>query len=107
MLTIRLCLFGVASCTAFLTFSVSVMADPVSSRGAALAYACAACHGPEGRSQGAIPSLPMISRESFVAALEAFRAGNREGTVMNRVAKGLDDADIAAVASYFLRLRER
>lgn len=107
MLTMRLCLLGVVSCAAFLTFAVPLMAEPVSSRGAALAYACAACHGPEGQSQGAIPSLSMLSREGVVAALEAFRAGDRQGTVMNRIAKGLDDADIAAVAAYFSSLRER
>ena len=107
MLTMRRCLLGVVSCTAFFTFSGPLLAEPVSSRGAALAYACAACHGPDGRSQGAIPALQTISRERFVADLEAFRAGDRQGTVMNRIAKGLDDADIAAVASYFLNLRER
>lgn len=107
MLTIRLCLLGFVSCTAFFTFSGPSMADSVSARGTALAHACAACHGPDGRSHGAIPSLPMISRESFVTALAAFRAGDRQGTVMNRIAKGLDDADIAAVAAYFLSLREQ
>jgi cytochrome c553 len=83
-------------------FPASAVADQLTSRGAALAHACAACHGPEGRSQGAIPSLNTISRENFVAALQAFRSGERQGTVMNRIAKGLDDADIAAVAAYFL-----
>ena len=76
-------------------------------RGAALANACAACHGPNGRSQGAIPSIDTLSAEDFRTALKAFGADARKGTVMNRIAKGLDDADIDAVASYFVTLRQR
>jgi len=76
-------------------------------RGAALANACAACHGPDGRSQGAIASIDALLTEDFVAALKAFRVDARKGTVMNRIAKGLDDADIVAVATYFATLRRR
>jgi cytochrome c553 len=88
-------------------FPSSTAADQLTSRGAALAHACAACHGPDGRSQGAIPSINTISQENFVAALQAFRSGERQGTVMNRIAKGLDDADIAAVAAYFLTVPQK
>jgi cytochrome subunit of sulfide dehydrogenase len=75
-------------------------AEPVSLRGAALANACATCHGPDGQSRGAIPSLIPLSKESLVIALRAFQTGERQGTVMNRIAKGLDDAEIEAVATY-------
>jgi cytochrome subunit of sulfide dehydrogenase len=84
-----------------------VAADAGTARGAALANACAACHGPQGRSQGAIPSIDTLSAEDFVVALKAFRTDTRPGTVMNRIAKGLNDADIAAVAAYFVTLRQR
>jgi cytochrome c553 len=79
----------------------------VPERGAALAYACVTCHGPEGRSQGAIPSLTALSSADITTALQAFRAETRPGTVMHRIAKGLDDADIAAVATYFATLPKR
>ena len=88
-------------------FPFSTPADQLTSRGSALAHACAACHGPDGRSQGAIPSLNTRSQENFVAALRAFRGGERQGTVMNRIAKGLDDADIEAVAAYFLPVQQK
>jgi cytochrome subunit of sulfide dehydrogenase len=78
-------------------------AETVSQRGAALAHACVTCHGPEGRSQGAIPSLTTLSS----AALQAFRAETRPSTVMHRIAKGLDDMDITAVATYFATLPRR
>jgi sulfide dehydrogenase cytochrome subunit len=83
------------------------VADGLAARGASLAYACAACHGPDGQSQGAIPSLNALSAADTIAALQAFRAGPRKGTVMLRIAKGFDDADITAVATYFATLRQR
>jgi sulfide dehydrogenase cytochrome subunit len=75
-------------------------ADPVLARGLALINACAACHGSDGRSQGAIPAIDNLSPEDFIAALKAFRTDARQGTVMNRIAKGIDDAEISAMAAY-------
>jgi cytochrome subunit of sulfide dehydrogenase len=77
------------------------VADQAVSRGITLANACSACHGPDGRSQGAIPSINHLPAEDFTIALKAFRADARKGTVMNRIAKGLDDAEISAMAAYF------
>jgi cytochrome subunit of sulfide dehydrogenase len=85
----------------------AVAADPSLSRGAALTNACAACHGPDGRSQGAIPSIDNLPTEDFIAALKAFRGETRQGTVMNRIAKGVDDGEISAMAAYFAGRRKR
>ena len=85
----------------------AVAAETGSARGAALAHACVTCHGPEGRSRGAIPSLTTLSAADITAALQAFRAATRPSTVMHRIAKGLDDADITAVATYFATLPGR
>ena len=76
-------------------------ADSAAARGTDLVNACAACHGPDGRSQGAIPSIDRLPAEDFVAALKAFRTDARKGTVMNRIAKGVDDAEVSALAAYF------
>ncbi|MGE0821471.1 MAG: cytochrome c [Candidatus Binatia bacterium] len=76
-------------------------------RGVDLAQACATCHGPDGQSSGAIPSLNAMSKEAFVESLGAFQSGERQGTVMNRIAKGLDEADIAAIVEYFMKLRQK
>ena len=83
-----------------------VTAGTSAAHGMALAYACAACHGPNGHSQGAIPSIDKLPPEDFVAALKAFRADSRKGTVMNRIAKGLDDTEIDAIAAYFATSRQ-
>ena len=82
----------------------TVAAEMGAVRGAALAHTCVTCHGPEGRSQGAIPSLTTLSSADITTALQAFRAETRPSTVMHRIAKGLDDADITAVATYFATL---
>lgn len=82
-------------------------AAPIPARGAAWAQACAACHGPDGQSQGAIPTLDGLSPEDFRAAMQAFRTEERQGTVMNHIAKGLSEADIEAVTTYFAAIRSR
>jgi sulfide dehydrogenase cytochrome subunit len=86
--------------------SDAAVVDSATSRGLALMNACAACHGPDGRSQGAIPSIDNLSAEDFIAALKAFRADARKGTVMNRIAKGVDDIEISAMAAYLAIRRD-
>lgn len=82
-------------------------ADEVTSRGAAVAQTCVTCHGPDGRSQGAIPSLTSLTSADMLAALQAFRAATRKSTVMHRIARGLSEADMTAVAAYFATLPGR
>ena len=81
--------------------SYAEAADLTVQRGAALANACAACHGPEGRSTGLIPSLRDLTPNALHDSLRAFRSGERTGTVMNRLTQGLDDADIDAITAHF------
>ncbi len=71
---------------------------------AMLGDACAPCHGTDGESPGAIPSLSGKSADYIVQRMLEFKAGSREGTVMNRIAKGYSDAEIAAVAQHFAAL---
>jgi cytochrome c553 len=52
-----------------------------------------------------IPSIDHLSAEAFISALQAFRADIRQGTVMNRIGKGVDDAEITAMAAYFASRR--
>ncbi len=80
---------------------------PITTGGPALAQACATCHGPDGRSQGAIPALDRLSPEDFRAAMQAFRTEERQGTVMNHIAKGLSEASIEALTAYFARVQAR
>ncbi|MGE3538938.1 MAG: cytochrome c [Candidatus Tectimicrobiota bacterium] len=73
-------------------------------RGATLAAACAACHGPQGYSVGRIPALQTLPPGALLTALQAFRSGARAGTVMPRLLKGLSETDLQAIAAYFAAL---
>lgn len=72
---------------------------------AALANACASCHGTDGRSQGVIPSLAGMPAADFTAKMAAFRAGEGDATVMDRIAPGVSLAEIDGLAVYFASLR--
>lgn len=70
------------------------------SRGGMLSASCAGCHGPDGRSPGAIPSIAGKNAEFIRAALEDFRSGQRPATVMGRHAKGYTDEELALISDY-------
>ena len=79
--------------------ATSGLAHAAAPTGADLAGACTGCHGPDGRSQGAVPSLAGLQPQTFIERMHAFQNG--EGTIMNRIAPAYDDAQIAALAEYF------
>ena len=66
-----------------------------------LAEMCAACHGPDGRSPGPIPGLDSLNEEAMRVVLLAFRSGEVEATVMDRIARALTDADVRSLARHF------
>lgn len=69
--------------------------------GARLSNACTSCHGVEGRSVGAAPSLAGQAEADLIAKFKAFRDGTAPATIMNRIARGYTDEEIAALAAYF------
>ena len=93
-----------SSLVLLLFLSDATAIESISSRGAEIANACATCHGPDGRSQGAIPSINSLSKEGLLTAMRAFQTGEKQGTVMNRIAKGFDETELEAIATYFANL---
>ncbi|MGB0748709.1 MAG: c-type cytochrome [Magnetospiraceae bacterium] len=70
--------------------------------GEMLSLTCNACHGPGGSSHGpATPSIAGMNAFNMEEALKAYKADTRPATVMNRIAKGYTDTEIAAIAKYF------
>lgn len=67
----------------------------------ALALACAGCHGTGVGSPGAAPKLAGMDRARFIAAMREFQSGSRPATVMNRIAKGYNEEELAAMAAFF------
>ena len=79
--------------------ALSAHADP---RARFMAANCSYCHGPDGKSRGAIPSLAGVDPKYFVEQMKAFRAGTRPGaTVMKKHASGYSDAELETMAQYF------
>ncbi|MFO7603398.1 MAG: c-type cytochrome [Gammaproteobacteria bacterium] len=75
------------------------------SQGAMLSNTCSACHGTDGKSPGAIPSLYGKSAQFIQQALTEFRSGVRASTVMGRHARGYTDEEIKLIADYFASLK--
>ena len=90
-----------------MALAAAVMAGgvaPAAAQGAAASLAaqgCLGCHGPNGEGQDAIPGIAGRPAAGTEAVLKAFRANERPGTIMGRIARGYTDAEIAAVAAFF------
>lgn len=87
--------------------ALSAALAPASAQGPAplAAEGCIGCHGPDGR--GVTGGIPIAGRDraELIAIMTAFRANERPGTIMGRIARGYTDAEIAAVADHFSRIR--
>ena len=86
----------------------SVHAGVPAARIAPLAANCLVCHPARpadlrGLDRPLVPlaDLGRLPPDRIEAALRAFRANAAAGTVMPRIARALDDADIAALATAF------
>jgi len=69
----------------------------------ATAAMCANCHGTDGRTTegSAIPALVGMPKDYMVLQLKAFKDGTRPATVMHQITKGLTDAQIDTISSYY------
>jgi cytochrome c553 len=65
---------------------------------------CANCHGPQGRSGAAVPSLAGLPSRYIVEQMQAFKAGTRPATIMHQLSKGYTDSQIELMAGYFSSL---
>jgi cytochrome c553 len=71
-----------------------------------IALACAGCHGQAGAGNGSVPKIAGYSRDLFIAQWAAFRNKERPATMMDRIAKGYTDAEVALLADYFSKLKK-
>lgn len=73
----------------------------------AIAATCFICHGPEGKSLGATPSLAGQDKAYLVQAMKEFRDGKRDDsvTVMKKYAVGYTDQEYEDLAAYFAAIK--
>ena len=69
--------------------------------GAVLTYTCFSCHGTDGKSAGDMPTIAGKSEDYITEKLKAFKSGELEATVMDRIVKGFTNDEIAALAKFF------
>ena len=89
---------------AALTASISAApaASPEPPAGAA---ACSGCHPANVGIQTPIPRLAGRNAAEMVQQMRAFRDGQRDATVMGRIAKGFTDPEIQAIAAWYAKQR--
>ena len=62
------------------------------------ASGCSGCHA--AAITTAIPSLRGLTAAQIATAMQAFRSGERDATVMDRIARGFSEHEIAAIAAW-------
>lgn len=103
MTTFRLILAAVF--TVLLTTATALAGgDPA--RGKELAVDCADCHGDQGQGDEDSPALAGMDEAEHIAALKAFKSGERvdEEEMMVMYAEDLSEQDMADLAAYYASL---
>jgi len=65
------------------------------------ASSCSGCHPAHAGVDSPVPRLVGRDPQAIVAAVQAFRSGAKPATVMDRIAKGFSDDEIAAIAAWY------
>ncbi len=65
------------------------------------ASSCSGCHAPSAAVQTPVPRLVGRPAAEIVTAMQAFRTGQRQATVMDRIAKGFSESEIASIAAWY------
>jgi cytochrome c553 len=86
------------------TIAASALADGNALAGKKkAATVCAACHGADGNKPTS-PTYPILAgqyQDYLSEALHDYKSGKRKNAIMNGMAAGLSDADIANLAAWF------
>lgn len=83
------------------------MAAPTADQARQWSAACANCHGPAGKAPAGspVPGLAGRPQSYLVEQMQAFKNGKRDATVMQQIAKGYTDEQIAAIAAWFAAVK--
>lgn len=66
-----------------------------------LSAECTTCHQITGRVTGSIPQIVAWPEDQFIAVMNSYRDKHRDNAIMQTIAGKLNDAEIAALATYF------
>jgi cytochrome c553 len=65
------------------------------------AASCSGCHAANPRVETAVPPLVGRPAADTTSQMIAFKAGQRPGTIMDRIAKGYSEDEIRAIAAWY------
>ncbi|WP_349276727.1 c-type cytochrome [Polaromonas hydrogenivorans] len=97
-----------AQASALLAFAgwTQVQAQPMDAlQVRSLAASCAACHGTQGMAQSGMASLAGLNKDALLQTMLDFKTGKKPATLMQQIAKGYSDEQLAALAAYFSSAR--
>jgi len=69
------------------------------------ASSCSGCHPARANVESPVPSIRGRDPAEIIAAVQAFRSGERPSTVMARIAKGFTDEETWAIAAWLAAQR--
>ena len=65
------------------------------------AASCSGCHAASPNAGTPVPPLAGRPASDIVSQMAAFKAGQRPGTIMDRIAKGFSDDEVRAIAAWY------
>lgn len=92
---------GIGSIAAALVMAAGTASAATGPSGAA---ACSGCHRSAGAG-GAVPAINGRPAGEITALMRAYRRGDGDATVMNRIATGFSDAEVEAIAAWLEQQR--
>lgn len=94
-----------ATAAALLLALAGLLAPTASAAGVADAppgaASCSGCHPATRAVDTTVPRLTGRNPAEIVAAMAAFKTGQRPSTVMDRIAKGFSDDEVKAIADWY------
>lgn len=81
-----------------LALALAISAPAIAAEPPAGASSCSGCHAANPKVDTPVPSIRGRDPAEIVAAMQAFRSGERPSTVMGRIAKGFSEDEIRAIA---------
>ncbi len=97
-------LMAVLACT--VVVGMIPVAGIAADRGMVLSLSCAGCHGTDGKGVSKMRPLYGKTADYLERNFIGIKVGDKESTIMQRIAKGYSDEEIKLIAKYFASLKK-
>jgi cytochrome subunit of sulfide dehydrogenase len=90
---------AIAGITVLVAATIAARADAAEAPPGA--SSCSGCHAASASVETPVPRLVGRPGAEIIAAMQQFRTGQRQATVMDRIAKGFSGDEAAAIAAWY------